>query len=277
MPLPAGFNKWNHFISVLTQIQNRIVREEFNDVSDDVSWIQDITTPRASLRTACTINANDNQPLVLLKLFLFYIILRKAQDMQIPYYGMPVGTIGAQRRYRPQVCLYFSQDVVELGSGESPITGEISFRLMNETSDTLSRSELINIGNRIKSGFGAGQGFVWRKGREMVTYSDWDNGLQLQILCINRTEGERVVREVLQAASKTYDPEKLNHIVNSAATSKYPATKRQKTILGKVRQLPIERPVVNVRFRYATVAVHGLQRPIHLYDRGITLVDCLVR
>lgn len=277
MPLPAGFNKWNHFISVLTQIQNRIVREEFNDVSDDVSWIQDISTPRASLRTACTINANDNQPLVLLKLFLFYIILRKAQDMQIPYYGMPVGALGAQRKYRPQVCLYFSQDAVAVGSGESPVTGEISFRLMDETTDTLTRGNLEILGNRIKSQLGTGGGFVWRKGREMVTYTDWDRGMQLQILCINQAEGERVIRAVLDCASVPFDAKRQNHIVNADATRKYPASVQRKSILGKIRDLPRERPVANVRFRYATLSVHGLPRPVHLYDRGITLVDCIVR
>lgn len=277
MALPAGFNKWRHFLSVLTQIQNRIVKEDFKDVSDDESWETDITTPRASLRTACTINANDTQPLVVLKLILYYVVLRKAQDLQVPYYGIPTGALQAQRKFRPQVCLYFSQDALEISQGEHPITGEISFRLMDETSETLTRSNLEVIGNRIKANLGTGNGFIWRKGREMVSYTDWDAGLQLQILCLNRTEGERVVKAVLDCANKTYDSERLNHITNSAPSSRYPSTRKKKTILGKLRDLPIERPVVNVRFRYATLSIHGITRPIHLYDRGITLVDCVVR
>jgi hypothetical protein len=277
MSLPQKFNKWRHFVSVLSQIQNRIVKEDFKDVSDEESWEPTIGTPRASLRTACTINATDTQPLAILRLFLYYVVLRKAQDLQIPYYGIPTGFVQSQRKFRPQVCLYFSQDALEIQPGENPVTGEISWRLMDETSDTLSRSELEIIGNRIKSNLGAGKGFVWRKGREMVSYSDWDEGLQLQILCLNRAEGERVVREILACASKTYDPKRLNHIENAAATAKYPSVRKKKTILQKVRDLPIERPVVNVRFRYATLSVHGITRPIHLYDRGITLTDCVVR
>lgn len=277
MTLPANFNRWRHFLSVLTQIQNRIVREDFKDVSDDENWEPSIGTSRASLRTACTIQANDTQPLVILKLVLYYIVLRKAQDLQVPYYGMPTGFLQAQRKFRPQVCLYFSQDALELGRNEDPITGEISFRLMNETSESLTRSELENLGNRIKNNLGTGNGFVWRKGREMVTYTDWDEGLQLQILCLNEVEGEKVVKEVLKCANKQFVAEKLNHVKNKAAITKYPSARKRKAILGQTRELPIERPVVNVRFRYATLSVHGITRPIHLYDRGITLTDCIVR
>lgn len=274
--MPAPKNSWSHFVSVVTQIQNRIIKEDFKDVGND-NWQPDITTPRGSLRVACTIRANDSAPIVLLRLMLYYIVLRKAQDLQIPVYGMPIGSLNSQRKYRPHVQLYFSQDALSVQKGDDPITGYISWRLMSETSSSITRTEVERLANRIKTEFGTGKGFVWRKGKKMVTYTDWDRGLQLQILSRTESEGERVIKKVLDVAGVTFDAKRCNLNKNKAEDSRYPSTKRRENILGETVELPRERPEVDVTFRYATLSLHGTKKPVHLYDKTLQLVDCIVR
>lgn len=269
-------NYWSHFLSVISQIQNRIVKEDFRDVGDN-NWEPDIRTDRGSLRVACTVRVGDSAQMVLLRLVLYYIVLRKAQDMQIPIYGIPTGALQAQRKFRPQVHLYFSQDSLKVLKGDDPITGTISWRIMDETSETMSRSKLEFIANKIKSEFGGGDGFTWKKGREMVTYSDWDKGLQLQILSKTTADGERVIRKVLDVIGTPFKPKRMNVNKNQAESERYPTTPERENILGSTVELPRERPVVDVRFRYATLNLHGLKRPIHLYDKTLRLVDCVVR
>lgn len=203
MPLPSNYNSWRHFISVITQIQNRIVKEDFNDVGDD-TWEPNITTDRASLRVACTIRANDSAPIVLLRLILYYIVLRKAQDLQVPYYGMPSGTIQAQRKFKPQVLLYFSQDSIQVARGKDPKTGEITWRIMDESSETITRTKIEQLANRIKTHFGSGEGFVWRKGKIMISYTDWDEGIQFQILSLTPQEGEQTIKQALKAHGASF-------------------------------------------------------------------------
>lgn len=276
MALPANHNPWSHFISVVTQVQNRIIKEDFNDVGDD-DWEPNINTDRASLRVACTIRANDSAPLVLLRLMLYYIVLRKAQDLQLPVYGMPTGTLQAQRKFRPQITLYFSQDITTVLRGKDPITGEISWRVMDETTSSMSRSKIEIIANKIKTHFGAGSGFLWSKGRYMITYTDWNQGLQLQILCKTVTEGEQVIQKVLDVHGASFVRKKMNVVENQDDDARYPSTPDRELILGESVELPRERPLVDVRFRYATLTLHGLKRPIHLYDKTLRLPDCVVR
>ena len=173
--MPAPKNAWSHYISVITQVQNRIIKEDFNDVGDD-NWQPDITTPRGSLRVACTIKATDSAPIVLLRLMLYYIVLRKAQDLQIPVYGMPIGFLNSQRKYRPHVHLYFSQDALNVQKGDDPITGSISWRLMDETSSSITRIEVERLANRIKTELDTVKDFVRSKGKKKITYTDWDKG-----------------------------------------------------------------------------------------------------
>ncbi|MBW4598732.1 MAG: hypothetical protein KME29_03860 [Calothrix sp. FI2-JRJ7] len=277
MTLPANFNKWRHFLSVVTQIQNRIVKEDFRDVSDDEEWQPTIGTPRASLRTACTIQATDSQPMVILKLVLYYIILRKAQDLQIPYYGIPAGALQAQRKFRPQVTLYFLQSALTVGKNETPVTGEISWRIMNETSESLTKSEVERIANLVKLNFGGTTPFTWKKGKVLVSYTDWNQGLQLQLLCRTDEEGERVIREVLKVHGASFISKKMNVVTNADPTDKYPTTPGNEVILGETIKQQRERPNEDVIFQYATLTLHGRPRPVHLYDRTLRLSDCVVR
>ncbi len=263
-------------MSVITQIQNRIVKEDFRDVGDD-DWEPDISTPRSSLRTACTVRANDSAIMVILRLFLYYIVLRKAQDMQIPYYGMPIAETQATFKFKPQVCLYFQQSALDYPSNSNPVTGTISFRLMNQTSTSITKSKVTQIANLVKTHFGGSTPFVWKKGRIMVTYNNWEEGVAWQILSLNATEGERVIKQLLKVQGSTFNDKYMNVNENAAPLEKYPSNPGSQSILGELTKKPRQRPLANVVFRYATLSIHGTSRPEHLYDTTNRLVDTVVK
>lgn len=263
--MPEEFNEWEHLQSTVMSAYNRFVRDEFRDSPDD----DGISTPRGSLRVACLGKDNDSAPMLAIRMMLFYFTVGKAQALQRPVYGYPTGSVDEVRRFRPQVTLHFSENYedVDLDDGFQPVYGQCSFRLMNETSTSLTESELRSLGQRIKTNLGVGAGFVWRKGRQLLTYTDKDGGLSLQVSCTSEAEGRRVVQEVVGLTSRTLDWSNANYKENLEASEAFPTNPGSQTILGRSRKKPRRRPVANVIFRYATIAVHGLPNPIILYDK----------
>lgn len=259
------YNEWEHLQSTVMQAYNRIVRDEFNDVVDD----DGISTPRSSLKVACLVKDDDSAPMVAIRMAFFYMTCRKAQDLQRPVYGIPVGTFDEVRKYRPQVILHFVEpyEETDTADGYQPVYGQASFRLMSETSQSLTEAELRTIGNRLKTQLGTGNGFVWRKGRNQVTYDNPGQGFGLRIACTSESEGRDVVQAIVQVAGRTVDLSKVNYKENAAPAEAFPTNPGNQTILGKSRKNPRRRPVANVRFRYATCLIHGLPNPIILYDK----------
>ena len=276
MTLPTDFNDWEHFQSVLIRTQNRIVREEFNDVGAD-DWVPDISTSRGSLRVACTLKDNDTAVMTELRLFLYYYVLRKARDLVHPVYGSVIEGDGSRRKFKPQITLFFQEDFTDVELGYSPITGEISFRLMTETSQSLTESELRTYATKIKTLFTTGNGFVWQKGKEFCSYTDWEKGYQLQLLVRSKTEGRRIVEQVLDIQSHTPDWDKFNHQQNEAPSSAYPTNPGNQSILGRSRKKARKRPIADVRFQYALIKLDGLPNPIPLVDRSGIFLNPLER
>lgn len=266
MPLPEGFSPWEHLQDVLMQSYNRVVREEFSDLgnSDDDD---DISTPRNSLKTACKIVENDSIPQALMRMLLFYFVLRKAQDLQTPVYGIPLPSYQEARKFRPQIQLYFQEDAQDIEEGYAPVTGEITFRLMNESSETLTESEVSAYANRVKNAFASGGGFRWAKGKLMCSYTDNPNGYKLQLLCRNKTEARRVVEQVLDIQQHAPNFKYLNVSENEEPAARYPTIPPNQLILGRARREPRARPIADVRFQYALLHIHGLPHPIVLVDR----------
>lgn len=266
MALPDSFSSWEHLQTVLMSVYNRTVREEFADLGED--WEPEIGTPRGSLRTACTIRDDDSLPQSLMRMMLFYFSLRKAADLQAPIYGVPVTSYQESRKFHPQIQLYFQEDVNDVEQGYSPVTGELSFRLMQESAETLTEVELQTYANRIRSNFAAAGGFVWRKGKLMAAYTDRRRGYQLQLLVRSEAEARRLVEQVLDLQGHTPDWKFLNLSENVEAAARYPTVPPTERILGRSRRMPRQRPIADVRFIYALCHVHGLPNPVVLVDRS---------
>jgi len=272
MVLPANFQSWEHLQDVIRKVHNKAVKEEFSDTDDD-----DISTPRSSLKQACLIQDNDTSEIVSIRMMFYYFSLRKAQDLQQPYYGMPIEEVQVKRKTKPKIELYFLEDLNDIEPGYAPVSGEISFRLMDETSNSLSESNLTVYANKIKSIFGAGDGLVWRKGKEMVTYSDWEKGYQLQILCRDKNDGKTLISKVLDLQNHTPDWAKANLNKTEDEVQAYPINPGTQVILGKSRKKPRRRPIADVRFRYATIHIHGIPLPIPLFDLSGVFLNPIVK
>lgn len=259
------FSPWEHLQSTIINSYNKIVRDEFNDVTDD----DGISTPRSSLKVACLAVDSDTAAMTACRMLMFYMTCRKAQDMQRPIYGIPSGTFDELRKYRPQITLHFAESIqdVDVEASFQPIYGQCSVRLMSESSTTITEAELRSYANKIKSVFGAGNGYIWKKGRGMLSYNDAANGVKLQINCTTEAVGRSLAENVLDVIGQTPDWQNANYKENLEAAQAYPSNPGQQTILGKPRNKPRIRPIADVRFRYATCSIHGLPNPIILYDK----------
>lgn len=267
MTLPDNFSSWEHFQSTLRRVQNRIVRDEFSDVGDE-DWTPDISIPRGSLRVACTLDDNDTVVQTLCRLFYYYFVLRKARDLQPPIYGFPDGSDRIKRATQPQIMLFFQEDFNDVDPDFSPVTGEISFRLMDKNPETITETDLQQLATKIKTLFALPQGFIWKKGKEYFTYSDWKKGYQLQILARSESEAKQVIEQVLDIQGHSPEWEKLNESKNNVPHIAYPIIPEKKRILSKQRTTRRKRPIADVRFQYAIFTVDGLPVPIPLVDRS---------
>lgn len=179
------------------------------------------------------------------------------------------------RRYHPLIRLHFLQDTDfnQIGSnpdtyqGKRRLPGRITFRLMGETSETISKGELTRIATYIKTTFGANGGYIWDKGKELYTYADWSKGYQMQMLVRSSTQARDLVSKILPIQNHSPQWMFLTKSTNEAELERYPDLPQTKIILGETVTLKKVRPRVEVRFTYADARIHRLIEPVILYDR----------
>ncbi|ARV62729.1 hypothetical protein BZZ01_32465 [Nostocales cyanobacterium HT-58-2] len=269
------FNDVELFQQFCLRYVNKRVREYFHDIDDVSIDGLDIDNARQVARAVCLHKDNDPITLTTSRLIAFFIVLGDALDKN-PVYSIPTITFQQERKFKPQIQLCFIEDPDDVEPGYSPVAGEISFRLAHESTTTLTNAELVNYGQKVKTNFGSRGGFVWRKGKTMCSYSDWDRGYQLQLLCRDKSEGKRVIEQVLDIQGHTPDWKKMNVSENEEPAAAYPTVPAQETILGKSRRMARKRPIASVKFQYAIVHIHGVRNPIVLYDRTKTKRNPLV-
>lgn len=272
----TNINPWEHLQDLYMKTYNKDVREEFSDAPGaDID--PNSSTPRQSLKRACLIEENDTVSIALARVIYYYFVLRKGRDIQIPVYGIPAMEVQESRKFKPQCFLYFLEDYQDVDDGFSPVAGEITFRIMNHDSESITEPYLKSLANQIKSEFGQGNGFVWKKGKTNAAYTNKDNGFQLRVLCRSMAEGERVIKAALSITNIPFESDRISEINNGNPTSAYPTVPGTIRILGKTRKRPRKRPIADVRFQYALLHVHGLPNPICLVDRTGTFRNPLVK
>lgn len=206
------------------------------------------------------------------------------ENLDIPSGGERDSEAYPDRRFRPCVRLHFLQDTDFDKRSNAPgyhgrrrVPGRLSYRLMNESSETISKGELTSLGRRIKDIFGANDGYTWQKGKELYTYAEWDKGYQMQILARSMTQAQDLVSKILSLQGHTPHWRFLTKTENAEELTRYPETPVTKVILGETVTLPKVRPNVEVRFTYADVRVHKLAEPVVIYERTGKRVGALVR
>lgn len=182
-------------------------------------------------------------------------------------YGEPSTEFQVRRKFKPQIELFFKEDEADVVSGYKPVEGRISFRIMGEESNTISEGELTTLGRKIKEVFGANNGYVWRKGKELYTYSDWDKGYHMKILARSEQNAQLLITNVLSIQGHTFVLKNMQLSKNQDELNKFPYDPPTEIILGEPVKTPRYRPNVEVRFQYAAAHIHKLPHPKLLYSR----------
>lgn len=273
MTLAPEFQHVEHLQSVIRRWVNREVRDYFSDLGGD-EWDEDITTPRGSLRIACTHIDSDSLMMTHMRWQLFERIRRQAFDM--PYYGIPVAGFHEARKFKPQIQLYFQEDIQDVEPGFKPVTGQLSFRLMDYDSDTITPPIAETFANRVELNFFNGGGYLWRKGRLMCSYTDRARGYQFQILSRSDTVARELVERALDVQNHTPDWKFFRVSQTQNEAERYPVIPPNERIYGEIRRTPRRRPVADVRFQFAFLDVHGLTNPVPLVDRSGLFPSALV-
>jgi hypothetical protein len=181
-------------------------------------------------------------------------------------YGIPVQEFQRDIKYKPQVKLYFKEKFDSAGNDNrtSLSRAEITFRLMNETSETITRTKAEQLAKNIKREFGTPI-FVWEKGWYKATYLDAVHGYDLRLLVKSKLEAIRIIKQVLQIQSHTYNNDYLQYVEHDRTYSLNPGTHR---VYGNTVKKIVQRPRVDVRFKYAQLLIWGRVNPINLVATG---------
>lgn len=272
MPLPEGFNEWEHLQHVFTRAHNKTVKEFFSGQVDN-----DISTTKGGARHACLMKDDDTSNMTILRLWLFWVLCRKMRDNFEPYAGYRIPQDDYSVKHKPHVTMLFIQDQDDVEYGDRPVEGQLSVRLMDETSKSMTQAKLLAMANKIVREFGTGNGFVWQKGKDNYSYVDKELGHRHKVLAVNKSDAEIIIKKLLDL---TEDPFKSANLrVNKAddPSAAFPSNPGKQTILGELKDEPRQRPVVKVRFLYAQIKLSGLPKPIILVDSTGYWNDALVK
>ena len=164
---------------------------------------------------------------------------------------------------RPLVKLYFySNENGKIGQGE------ISFRLMNESDSSLSKSNLRQLAQKIVDIFGKPTPYKWSKGVTTVSYNDRAQGLKGYYYSRTKADGIELIKKILAITGQEIDLKKCRVSECQDPSGAYPQSPPSVLILGETRKLPIFRPVIDVKFISANLFLSSLSQPIRLVDRS---------
>lgn len=276
MAEPNNFSAEEQFQDINKKIANKIVRAYFKDIAALENDL-DLTTSRQALLKACLHKEGDTLLLTIGRNQLFNQYTSYATDQYPIIAGSLLSEIDATITYKPKITLFFQEDAEDAEVGYSPHRMEVSWRLINETTSTVTRAKLTTIANKIKAVFGSGNGYVFKKGRKMVRYRQIIKGYDFKLRSKELAEAKRLITDVLAIQGDTLDRTILKTSEVDNEIDAFPYNPGRQNILGKQINKPRRRPLVNVRFRYAYVIVHGRGKPIYLYSRAILSSETLVQ
>lgn len=259
MPLPDGFSEWEHLQTKIIQVHNTEVRRFFKNQADD-----DISTPKASLKQACLIKDDDSLGMVQLRLWLFEVNCGHTRSLQRPVYGKPVITVQEEAVFKPQVELHFYQDWDSVPDGFDPIDAEINIRIFGETNKSYNRTKAELLARKIKNEFASPTQFQFDKGKHIVCYWDKEYGYNLQIYAISKTEGEQVIKKVLAIQDHPFRAKNMS--VSSPERNSVNNPIETELVYGRTRKERRWRPTYRVKFRWASLKIHGVDEDIILVD-----------
>jgi len=266
--MPVSKN-WSNLRSFLRKTYNKEVNEWFRDEPEDVP---DNGTSRKQAKRACLVLPKETQNLALLKCLTFRYVVQQVH-LRPDVFGFNFDQINESVAYRPQVKLFFRQDAAAVPSGKRPVEGELTYRLINETSESMTETKAKALALKIKREFALNNGYVWKKGKHLISYKDSELGLNNNILAISEAEGIEVAKKLVDLTNGVFDEDKCtDHNPKRDSITNPTGTER---VYGKTQKKSRWRPTANCRFQYAVLTIAKLQYRVILVDRSKTYLNAL--
>lgn len=222
----------------------------------------------ASPEKSMVFSGSDSQLIQSIQLYTWIIASIPAASNEVFEGGWHGG-----RKGQPEILFIFWEDKKDVAETYDQVKAKVRIRIMDKTDDPdssmekLTWNDIRQLQQKIYEIFvtpNNGNGFIWKKGKELVNYTDRNAGYQNNIVCRDEEEGKRVVEALLAIQGKTLDETKLRpgKPYNPALT--YPTIPPTKIVLGKSKRMPRLRPIADVRFCHATLFLQYYGSPIPL-------------
>lgn len=251
---------------------NRKVREYFNNTPDNSS------TPEGIFKRLVTHDENDTALLTLLRLNL-WDELRKSDNPEELFYGIPATDFHDRVVFRPQLHLFFRQSPKHQKANnlKYPVRLNMHIRLTNEfleknrtllTEKVENNNLLKKLARNIYRIFNQKN---YYKGIEYYTYKDSQKDYQLQLQMKHETTAKELIKDVLeiQGDRPDYQAYFRNHKDDGKFNPVTGEVRDSETVIlfGKrVKRNPLKRLTGQVRLHYAELLVHGLVEPVQLVE-----------
>ncbi|MBH8576987.1 hypothetical protein I8752_29200 [Nostocaceae cyanobacterium CENA369] len=214
---------------------NAEVNSHFGDTSADAG--------RDAAKNLCLIIPTDSMQIAAQRQSFFYHQVLKIQNKPI-IIGQPKTIFDSEVTYHPEVSIEFRQDFASVSQGRRAKDARFGWRLMNETSESLTFEKINNVATLVYQQFFANNNiFNYNKGKVIGWYTSPIDGLHLQLYCQNIDESERVAKYVVDAIDKTWH-DNLFKTTTPKRNNLTPPP--QITILGQQQDTPVWRPNVKV-------------------------------
>jgi hypothetical protein len=220
--------------------------------------------PLLILRSQALIQSTDSLLEVIVRFWAFYVLVGKAAFFAPESYSIPITSYQEARHFYPQVTLHFKESPATVEPTFAPVYGEISFRIVKTPLVEITQAWTSEFAIQIKELLGL-ENFSWSKGWVRVNYQDRVHGYDFRLNVNSKGEGIRIIEAVLSLQGDAYND---SLIVVSQSDKTFPAIPPEQFLYGKERRGPRQRPVATVYFYRAVLHIHGVEKPIVLYDKS---------
>ena len=172
----------------------------------------------------------------------------------------------------PKVKLIFLENYFEyhkrLSKSNEVTRGEahVSFRWMDKTNGTVTKQDLISLATNIKNKF-VQPLFTFTKGKELYTLANRRIGDKLYCWAKNQQMATKVFEQVLDLVGQSVDQVEVRKHAPLQPAQKYKDNPGTTVIAGEAVRKSALRPIIDVEFYKAYIAIEGLRKPIYLVSR----------
>lgn len=262
MPLPTNLSSAEQLQDVALKLTNKRVRNYFRDVGND-DWEPNLDTDRARLRVACTHQEKDSLLETICRLQLFNIELGASLEDLGHFYGIPTANYHESFDLKPQVKFIF-QEKAELAKKKKrrPLVHEASFRLMGETTSSITQAKIDQLENRIRTQFP--KTYLFKAGRFTFSYYNNDTGFRTNIRAYSVAEARELLTKLNNVSGTEIDWSKFK---KTEWVQKNFEQQDFVTVLGKRKKLPQRRSITECYLNKVELTLHGNLKDIYLYHR----------